>query len=228
MTYGIIKKQNGGTYVSPIFALKYDGWKSEAIVFDESFDKILKMEIWDSARSGIHRKLFVIENSYDTSKGDWAGFDWVINDKTLFETLCSKKEASIDEFPAFKDYCKEISFPDIFEIKNEKDIAALEDVSFGFHDSIIREYTENENNIVVRFDTTWDCYITVTFEDVVEADFKEKVGEILDSEIRKTDEGYLFKVIDGYAGWIDGCDYSIEMGEPYIRCKKIFWQIEIA
>ena len=131
-------------------------------------------------------------------------------------------------FPLFKNHCKEIQLPDFFEIKDDKDIAALEGVSFGFHDSLISEYVENGSSIVVRFDTTWGCYITATFEDVIEADFKEKVGQILDSEIKKTDEGFSFTVLDGFAGWIDGCDYEAEMCEPYIKSKKIFWQIEIA
>ena len=228
MTYGIIKNKDGSTYVSPIFALKYVGWKSEAIIFDETFSKIIRIKLHDTGFGGIGRTVFVIENDFDTSKGDWAGFDWVINDKALFKVLRSKKGADIELFPLFKNHCKEIQLPDFFEIKDDKDIAALEDVSFGFHDSLIHEYEEKDGSIVIRFDTTWDCYITVTFDGVVEADFKEKVGQILDSEIKKTDEGFSFTVLDGFAGWIDGCDYHSEMGEPYIKCKKIFWQIEIA
>ena len=228
MTYGIIKSKDGSTYVSPIFALKYVGWKSEAVAFDETFSKIIRIKLHDTGFGGIGRTVFVIENDFDTSKGDWAGFDWVINDKALFKALRSKRGADVESFPLFKNYCKEIQLPERFEIKNDKDIASLEGVSFGFHDSLILEYEENENGIVVRFDTTWDCYITVTFEGVTEADFKEKVGQILDSEIKKTDDGFSFTVLDGFAGWIDGCDYDSEMGEPYIRCKKIFWQIEIS
>ena len=228
MTYGIIKSKDGSTYVSPIFALKYVGWKSEAIIFDETFSKIQRIKLHDTRLGGIGRTVFVIENDFDTSKGDWAGFDWIINDKALFKALRSKKGANIADFPLFCDYCKDICVPDLFEIKDEKDIAALEDVSFGFHDSLIHEYEEKDGSIVIRFDTTWDCYITVTFDGVVEADFKEKVGQILDSEIKKTDEGFSFTVLDGFAGWIDGCDYEAEMGEPYIKCKRIFWQIEIA
>ena len=184
--------------------------------------------MWNSGFGGIHRIIFVLENDFDTSGGAFAGYDWVINDKALFKALRSKKGVNIEDFPLFKEYCKDICVPDFFEIKDEKDIAALEDVSFGFHDSLIHEYEEKDGSIVIRFDTTWDCYITVTFDGVVEADFKEKVGQILDSEIKKTDEGFSFTVLDGFAGWIDGCDYDSEMGEPYIKCKRIFWQIEIA
>ena len=114
-----------------------------------------------------------------------------------------------------------------FEIKTQKDIDILEGISFGFHDAYILNYTETEENIIVRFDTTWNCYITVSFEEVVKADFKEKVGMILASEIKKTETGFSFKVTDGFAGWIDGCNYDIDMEEPYIESKKIFWQIEI-
>ena len=225
MTYGIIKTKSGETYVSPIFALKYAGWKSEAVAFDETFSKIKRIKLHDTRLGG--RTVFVIENDFDTSKGDWAGFDWAINDKALFKALRSEKGADIELFPLFKNYSEEIHLPEYFEIKDDKDIASLVGVSFGFHDSFIREYVEDKNSIKVRFDTTWGCYITVTFEGVTEADFKGKVGQILDSKIEKTDEGFSFTVLDGFAGWIDGCDYDLEMGEPYIKCKKLFWQIEI-
>lgn len=227
MAYGIIKKEDGSTYVSPIFALKYVGWKSEAIVFDETFQKIKKIKMW-TGLVRLQRSLFVLENDFDTSGRGFVGYDWVINDKALFKALRSKKGADIEKFPLFKEYCKEICIPAFFEVKNEQDIATLEDVAFAFHDSLICEYAEKDGNIEIRFDTTWGCYITVIFDGVTEADFKEKVCQILDSEIKKTDEGFSFTVLDGFAGWIDGCDYDAEMGEPYIKCKKIFWQIELA
>ena len=227
MTYGIIKNNDGSTYVSPIFALKYAGWKSEAIIFDETFTQIKKLQIWKPGIE-IHRNIFLLENDYGFDKKDWVGLDWVIDDKKIFKSLRFGKSVSIDLFPQFKDYTQKIELPDYFEIKTEKDIFSLEEVSMGFHDSYIREYTETDDGIIIRFDTTWDCFITVTFDGVTEADFKEKVGQILDSEIKKTDEGFSFTVIDGFAGWIDGCDYDFEIGVPYIKCKKIFWQIEIA
>lgn len=226
MTYGIIKKKDGSTYVSPIFALKYDGWNSEAIVFDETFTQIRKLKLWKTG-IGIHRNIFVIENDYDTDTGSWAGLDWVINDKALFKALQFEKAASTEDFPLFKQYRKEITIPDHFELKTDKDIFSLEEVSMGFHDSLIRQYTETGNDIIVEFDTTWECHITVTFEGVIEADFKEKVGQILDSEIKKNEDGFIFTVTDGFAGWIDECDYEAEMGEPYIKCKRIIWTIKI-
>ena len=228
MTFGIIKNKDHSTYVSPIFALKYAGWKSEAIILDETFNKIKKMKLWNSGFGGIRRNVFVVENDFDASNGDWVGLDWIIHNDKLFKALLLGKSVDIALFPMCGDYAQKIELPDCFELKTDKDIASLEGVSMGFHDSCICEYTEKNNDIVIRFDTTWDCYITVTFAGVTEADFQEKVGQILDSEIRKTEEGFSFTVTDGFAGWIDGCDFDAEMGEPYIRCKKIFWKIEIA
>lgn len=227
MTYGIIKNKDGSTYVSPIFALNYAGWKSEAIVFDETFMQIKNLKLWDTGLIGIHRNIFVIQNDYDTSSGEWAGLDWVIGDKKLFEALRFGKCASIDLFPQFRDYTQQIEIPAYFELKTDKDISSLAGVAMGFHDSYIREYTETGKDIAVEFDTTWDCHITVTFEDVTESDFKEKVGQILDSEIKKTADGFTFTVTAGFAGWIDGCDYDAPLGEPYIKCKRIFWTIKI-
>ena len=86
LTYGIIKNKDGSTYVSPIFALKYAGWKSEAIVFDETFTQIKKLHIWNTG-IGIHRNIFLLENDYGFDKKDWVGLDWVINDKKLFKLL---------------------------------------------------------------------------------------------------------------------------------------------
>ena len=104
MTYGIIKNKDASTYVSPIFALKYVGWKSEAIIFDETFSKIKRIKLHDTRLGGIGRTVFVIENDFDTSKGDWAGFDWVINDKALFKALRSKRGADVESFPLFKNF----------------------------------------------------------------------------------------------------------------------------
>lgn len=227
MTYGIIKNRDGFTYVSPIFALKYAGWNSEAIVFDEDFTHIKKLKLWSTHGIRIHRNIFVLENDYDTGSCKWAGLDWAIHDKKLFRSLRFGRSASMDLFPRFKDYTQKIEIPEHFALKTEKDIDCLESVSMGFHDSSILAYTETEKDVVVTFDTTCDCHITVTFAGVTEADFKEKVGLILDSEIRKNDNGFTFTVTEGFAGWIDGCDYDLPMGEPYIDCKQIFWTIAI-
>ena len=55
MTYGIIKTKSGRTYVSPIFALKYVGWKSEAVALDETFSKIIRIKLHDTGFAGIGR-----------------------------------------------------------------------------------------------------------------------------------------------------------------------------
>ena len=229
MTSAIILNEKGNTYVSPIFAIKYDGLESQMVGFDESYNKIKLIKMWGNDSDATCRNVFIVENDFDTNGDSWVGFEWVINDKKLFDMLLSVGSVKIDDFPLFEIYRKKIILPDTFEIKTQKDINALMDVSFGFHDSSICEYAENENTITVRFDTTWGCYITVIFEGVIAEEFKERVGLILYSEIVKTADGFSFTVKEGYPGWIDRCDYAgyADFGEPYIKCKKIHWQIEV-
>lgn len=227
MTYGIIKKQDGSTYISPIFALKYAGWKSEAIILDEAFTQIKKQKIWVTRGLKGFRSIYVIKNDYGTGSGDWVGLSFAINNKELFKSLQFGKNATVERFPAFKDYTQKIELPDYFELKTNEDISSLENVCFSFHDAYIRKYTQNDNDIIIHFDTTWECYITVIFKDVISADFEEKVGQILDSEIKKTDDGFSFVVTDGFAGWIDGCDYDTPIDKPFINCKQILWKIEV-
>ncbi|MBQ9083414.1 MAG: hypothetical protein IJY28_07950 [Clostridia bacterium] len=227
MTYGLVKKQDGSTYVSTIFALKYAGRESAAIVFDDTFQQIKMLDMWGTGSAGSQRRLFVLANDYAMASGTWAGPDWVLRDKKLWKELQSGQEVRTDRFPQFKKHTRRICLPDWFEVKTEKDISDLANVSMGFHDACICAYTETGRDVEVVFDTTWGCHITVRFAGVTDADFKEKVGQILESEIRKTEEGFSFVVLDGFAGWTDGCYYNVPIGEPYIRCKRIFWQIRV-
>ena len=229
MTTAIVVNDNGTTYESPILAFKNNGMKTQVIGFNQSFDKIELINMWGSASDSIRRNVFIVENDFGTECDDWVGFDCVINNENLFVDLQSNGSAGIEKYPVLKKFCKRIILPSAFEVKTDKDINALMDVSFGFHDSSICEYAENENSIAVRFDTTWGCYITVIFEGVIAEEFKERVGLILYSEIAKTADGFSFTVKEGYPGWIDRCDYAgyADFGEPYIKCKKIHWQIEV-
>lgn len=70
--------------------------------------------------------------------------------------------------------------------------------------------------------STWNYYINVIFDGVIEADFREKVGQILCWETKKTQECFSFTVLNGLAGRINDIDYDFVIGEPYIKCKKVF------
>lgn len=227
MTTAIIKANHNETYVSPVFALKYAGADSEIIAFDQSFSCIKRINMHGGGMVA-QRRVFVVEDDFDGKPGNWRGYDWLLQDKAVQKALRRGKTVSIEDCPKLKEYTAKIQLPEWFEVKTQKDICSLQNVSFGFHDALIQEYAKCDDEIVIKFDTTWDCFITVRFAGVTEADIEGKVGQILDSEITQTEDGFCFTVTGGFAGWIDGIDYDAPLWEPYIKCKGISWQIAVS
>ena len=102
-------------------------------------------------------------------------------------------------------------------------------VSAGFHDSILTEIVENENDTQIEFDTNWGCIITVKFEGVRASGLIDRIGMIYDSVLEKTDGGYRWKVTCFDSGKVGGgIDFLPVSGEPYIDCDKIEWKIKIS
>lgn len=229
MTYAIVKKADGSTYVSPLFAFNHEGWRSVAIGLDESLSHVQKLNVWHHNEEThiTTRGLYIVFDEYADIQEGWAGADWVLNDKKLMKKLTEGKQIPLTEDPRFADYARPITLPTWFEVQTETDAASLETVSFDFHDATLEDFTEEGEDWTIRFDTSWECIITVKFCGVTEEAFKEKVGLILDSYIEKTADGCTFTVIDGYGGWIDGVEFDRDVENAYIKCKKIFWKIEI-
>lgn len=119
---GIIKKKDGSTYTSPILAFKYDAYESEAIVFDETFTRIVRMDVWKKmfllGRSG-HRTVFIVANDYGVKGNEWIGVDRVLNDEKLFSVLRPRKSVSVDRFPYLSAYAKEPELPKRMQLRTE-------------------------------------------------------------------------------------------------------------
>lgn len=231
MTLGIFKRADGSTYVTPVFALRYDGLRSEAIGLDEHFSKVQCLSLWATTPAPNHplatRQLFIVQDTYASTDKSWDGEDWLLADEILMGRLLSGDSISAAEDPRFLPHTHPVALPAWFELKTERDIRTLQDLCYHFHDAYVLDYTEDSADLIIRFDTTWECYVTLRFCNVTEADFKEKVGVILRAEIRMTETGFELVVVDGFAGWMGECDYETETDSPYIRCQKILWQIEI-
>lgn len=226
---GIIKKKDGSTYTSPILAFKYDAYESEAIVFDETFTHIVRMDVWKKmflfGRSG-HRALFVVLNDYGMKPHEWMGIDRVLNDEKLFSVLRPRKSVSIEKFPYIKAYAERPELPKRFQLKTERDIDAFFEFTMAFHDGYVVEYKKQGEDVVVKLDSTWDCRATMTFCSVAEDGFYEgKFREIYSSDIRMEDGCFVF--------FIEEFDWTDEEGKeekdppPYIKCRKIYWEAEV-
>lgn len=216
--------ENNEEYVSPVFAIRQAGWQSEVLAFNRERSHLRRIKIWHP-----RRQVFIVDwEEFGCKKFAWEGYDWVLQNKELWKTVRFGKKASIEDFPQFKEYSKEMVLPEWFEVKGERDIQSLMNVSMSFHDSIPIRIETDEKNIEIEFDTTWDCIITVKFEVVRASELVDRIGIIYDSALQKTDGGYVWKVTcfdPGEAGGIVG--FLPVSGEPYIECDRIEWSIKI-
>lgn len=216
--------KNNEEYLSPVFAIRQAGWQSEVLVFNKERSHLRRIKIWHP-----RRQVFIVDwEKFECKKSTWEGYDWVLKDRKLWKTMRFGKKASTDDFPQFKKYTKKMVLPEWFELKSERDIQSLMNVSMFFHDSIPIRIETDEKNIEIELDTTWNCIVTVKFEGIRASELIDRVGIIYDSVLETTDGGYVWKVTcfdPGKAGGI--VDFLPVSGEPYIYCDKIEWNIKI-
>lgn len=219
-----IISENNEEYVSPVFAIRQVGLQSEVLAFNKTRTHLRRIKIWNP-----RRQVFIVEwDKFDCKKSAWEGYDWVLKDRKLWKAVRFGKKASTNDFPQFKEYTKEMVLPEWFEVKDERNIQSLMNVSMFFHDSIPIRINKSEKNTEIEFDTTWGCIITVKFEGVLASELVDRIGIIYDSDLEKTKRGYVWKVTcfdPGEAGGI--VNFLPVSGEPYIVCDKIEWSIKI-
>ncbi|MBE6585567.1 MAG: hypothetical protein E7645_03465 [Ruminococcaceae bacterium] len=229
MTHAIVKNPDGTTYVSPLFALRFEGLSSLAVGLDESLTQVCLLKHWhrDPQTHLVTRGLFLLSNEYGESSAAWVGAEWFLRDEALFCRIMDGERIPVADDPCFAPYARPITLPDWFEIQTQNDAASLNSVSFDFHDATLDAFNEEGEDWIIRFDTSWECFITVKFCGVTEESFKEKVGLILNSHIEKITDGCTFTVLNGYGGRVGGVEFDREVENAFIKCKKIFWKIEI-
>lgn len=229
MTNAIVKAPDGTTYVSPILALRFDGLRSLAVGMDGSLTHVCLLKHWhaDPRTHLVTRGLFLLSNEYGDPSGGWVGADWFLRDEALFRHVMDGEGIPVAEDPRFAPYARPITLPDWFEVKTQQDADDLECVAFDFHDATVDDLTQEGGDWVVRFDTSWECVITVRFCGVTDAWFKDVVYEILNSEITTTEEGFTFTVLDHLTDLDQDQEPPLHCEKPYIQCKSILWKIEI-
>jgi len=229
MTHAIVKNPDGTTYVSPLFALRFEGLSSLAVGLDESLTQVCLLKHWhrDPQTHLVTSGLFLLSNEYGESSAAWVGAEWFLRDEALFRRIMNVEQIPVADDPRFAPYARPITLPDWFEVKTQQDADDLECVSFDFHDATVDTLTEEDGDWIVRFDTSWECIITVRFCGVTKAYFKDVVYEILNSEITKTAEGFTFTVLNHLADLDEDQEPALPDVKPYIQCKSILWKIEI-
>lgn len=223
----IIYDKSGTHYASPVFAIKYSGWSSEVLAFNKQFTQLKRFKLYSSDKIGSVRRVFIVEwAEFSFGRGRWKGYDWVVNDKKLFSATRFARQASVEDFPQFRQYAHAYELPEYFSIDDKNDITSFMEASFGLHDSLINSVARTGDDITIDFNTTWGCFITAKFIGVKESREVEDIGQIYESRLDFTDGGIKFTVT-ACDGGVPGniVDYEKELAGPYILCDKIHWRI---
>ena len=153
MTYAIVKTADNTPYVSPLFAIMFDGMQSAAIGLDPSLSHVQKLDFWirNQAEHTSTRNLFILSCEYENTDKRWDGLDWFLNDKDLLARFLAGDTLPITEDDRFAPYAAPITLPSWFEVQTDTHIRSLEVASFGFHDAIPIAYTETDTEHTVGF-----------------------------------------------------------------------------
>ncbi len=185
-------------YDTFVFACYYDNISnSKCIVFDEKYETLVSVGLRVPRRN-------LWEYDYSrkdwTKNGKWEGLDFIIYDKQLLSDIEKGKNVSREVIEKCLKFQEKVKVFDIYEIKTEKDIETILDLTCGFHDGYIKSIKKYKDKTLVVIDTTWDL--------------------IIHFELKCAEFSPLFKV--GYGGYGEIFDSSM-----FFENGKIYWTNDI-
>lgn len=221
-------KTKSGLYDSIVFAIFNRGWKSEVIVFNQDYSALQSVKIWQPKRN-----VFI----YNTEKDDgWVdkqkveGYGWVLENVTRkFFKIKINDTAIIDKCKALQ---KTVEGCDCFDIKTKTDADSLLEVSFGFHDSYIKDMYVESGKQYIHFDTTWGCEILFELDGNVETNLFKDFGHIAigDDYPLIMDSAIFFE--NGIIFWVDDenvqCISDLDKSKFHYFCaENVKWKLII-
>lgn len=83
--------ENNEEYVSPVFAIRQAGWRSEVLAFNKERTHLRRIKIWRP-----RRQVFIVDwEKFACKKFAREGYDWVLQDKKLWKAVCFGKKAAL-------------------------------------------------------------------------------------------------------------------------------------
>ena len=156
--YAKIINNENKIYYSPVLLLKYSGWSSWTVIFDESFSRLIKISYWNKKISSPNILLI----NYDSK-------DYPIFNKKLKSIWNKKRDLlrcklgkfSEEQIEYAKQFIKKEEINQYINISSICDLKALQDAAGGFHDGYLLEINKSEEYEEFLFDTTWGNYISI-------------------------------------------------------------------
>ena len=211
----IITKENN-IYYSPVLLLKYRGLSSWAVIFDESFSKLIKISYWNKRKGKLLGPNILLINydskEYNIFKNNLKSI-W---NKKIDLLRCKFGKFSNEMLEYAKQFIRKETPNDFVEIITEDDLKALDDCSGGFHDGYLLEITKKEEYEEFLFNTTWGNYISI------------RTSNEIDNHITlyETISDSKYKIINDIKriDFINMVNFENEKIEMHLSAKEMFYK----
>ena len=215
--YAKIINNENKIYYSPVLLLKYSGFSSWAVIFDESFSRLIKKSYWNNKKFGKFLSPNILLINYDYK--DYP----IFNDK--LKSIWNKKRDllrckfgrfSEEQIEYAKQFIKKEEIKQIVDVNSIDDLKALQDVAGGFHDGYLLEINKNEEYEEFLFDTTWGNYILIRTSGKLDNHMflYETIG---DSKVKIVDDNKKIEFINMF-------DFENEEKDMYLSAEKMCFE----
>lgn len=232
--------KDGREYYSYVFAVSYDGFFSDAIVFDSERDKYQFVNVYKTS-GNLTRRVFIVDTSEDNfaeAKLHYGiigafhnvhGYDWLVNNRKLFAAIVKGRAVDDEYLEKARQLNGKICIDEWTLVKDDKDVKDLMEAAWDFHDGIITDVhcsydvsAENPSDrIEVTVDGCWGSIITLVFELNTGMHYSYDAGcyaDIMQASVI-FDNGYVYFVDDAvYDVTKITCDHN------YFRGRVLKWK----
>jgi len=215
--YAKIINNENKIYYSPVLLLKYSGLSSWAVIFDESFSKLIKISYWNNKKLWKFLNPNILLINYDSK--DYPIFNEKLKaiwnkKRDLFR--CKLGKFSEEQIEYAKQFIKKEEINQYINISSICDLKALQDAAGGFHDGYLLEINKSEEYEEFLFDTTWGNYISIRTSGKLD-NHMFLYETISDSKVKIVDDNKKIEFINMF-------NFENEEKDMYLSAEKMSFE----
>ena len=175
--YAKVKNKNGEVYYSPVLVLAYDSWKSWAVVFDATLEKLVKIKLW--SKNGL--SFLFVDYNLENYEVVTENLKSVWKDKADLNR-CKRGVFTDEQLEKAKNFIKNEKSSGFIEIKSDDDLKALLESAEYFHDgNLINIHAFGDFTEFTFY--TWGSYVKIKVAGNIESDF-DAYDELFDTSAK--------------------------------------------